>query len=392
MINWDKVKILHGPTDTAGLAVGLAKAERSIGLNSDAIIYTGSNIGSASSNNYSFVKNFEIPQKKREFGSAFEYYYVKSLKLINTLPKILPILMDYDIINLTFSKSFLTFPIFGNFLHELAYLKQKGKKIFVTYQGCDVRRQDIIGKYPISICQHCDICSNKSLMNLDNSVWAKKKRVKRFEIYADRIFYHNPDLANFINRGFFRPYSKMDYREWLPEKKQHEKIVIGHAPVGRGYKGTEIVLNVMNKILKQRNDVEFVLTENIPYNKIKQFYQSLDLYIDQLYLGWYGGVGTELMSLEVPVMTYLRDADFKNVPQELIANLPIINVNAQTLEEKINYYLDNKEELAILSHKSREFVQRFHDPLKIAEFMKTHYQDVLSGIPERDNYEYICRI
>ncbi len=363
------MKILHGPKDTAGLAVSSAKYEAKIGLDSHALLFFKKKMGS---NNFDIKSNIS-------FVSDSQETIFSRIKLIKyQFQKIRKEIMKYDIISLTDGETFLGIPYLNLIWDDLKYLKRKGKKIVITYQGCEIRLAPECKKMKINACKNCPI-PKKYFYDPRNWNLVKKRKIRRYDELCDLVFYHNPDLRENIPQGYFRPYMKVDYREWIPvsKKKKNKKIVIGHAPKNREIKGTKHVLQAIKNLKERRNDFEFVLLENIPYHEVIHKYKQIDLFIDQLNIGWYGGVAVELMALEKPVIAYIRESDLKNVPVNFANDLPIINANLFDLTAKIEFFLDNPEQIRIQGKISREFVMEYHDPIEIAKWLKQKYESIL---------------
>ncbi|MCD4650935.1 MAG: hypothetical protein K8S56_04025, partial [Candidatus Cloacimonetes bacterium] len=375
-LNNSKYKIVHGPQDTAGLAVGLAAAECAIGLDSQAVIWSKRIIGTPSWKDADYVRIIDSPELIDKTGicNSVKRY----LHHLRSAYKLLP---DYDIIHITFAMSYMMLPGIGAFFNELKWLKRQGKKIAVTYQGCDVRLPGWANKFQYHPCQMCNFCRRPVLENIDNFEFIKKHRIAQFEKYADLIFFHNPDLRNYINRGEFRPYSKVNWREWIPIRKPaRKKTVIGQAPSSRRIKGTRFILQAIENLSKRRDDFEFKLLENIPYKEMKAHYSEIDLFVDQLFLGWYGGTAVEAWAMEAAVMTYIREEDLAFVPKDLHNAMPVIRTDIRTLEQDIERLLDNPEQIRERGRAGRQFIIDFHDPLKIAKFMKERYDSLYEDV------------
>ncbi|PID28820.1 MAG: hypothetical protein CSB55_03455 [Candidatus Cloacimonadota bacterium] len=366
------MKILHGPYDTCGLAVSCAEYERKIGLESDALLFFKNKTGS---NSYKKLSNISfVINRPGKFYDEFYLFYYKMFRLNKKI-------FEYDILSFTDGNTFLMQPYFGTFFNELKRMKDAGKKMVITYQGCEVRDAPFcIKNYDYNACSVCNI-PRKYWYAPRNWTSEKNKKVKLFNKYCDLIFCHNPDLMNTAPNSIFLPYLSVDYRKWLPSSavNKNKKTVIGHAPTNRLTKGTRYVEDVIRKLKNKRNDFEFVLLENIPYRYVKEKYKEIDLFIDQLLFGWYGAVAVELMALGKPVICYIREDDLKHVPKKFAEDLPIIKANKDNLLSVIEFYLDNPEKIRALGKISRDFVTEYHDPIKIAEWLKTHYERIIDS-------------
>ena len=81
-----------------------------------------------------------------------------------------------------------------------------------------------------------------------------------------------------------------------------------------------------------------------------------------------------MMAMGKPVACYLRDADFRFAPQMLIADLPIFNISPATLEADLERILEQRANWSTWSKRSRQFVEKWHDPDKIARWMASLYR------------------
>jgi len=128
------------------------------------------------------------------------------------------------------------------------------------------------------------------------------------------------------------------------------------------------------QLKKEGHAIRFILVENMSNDKAKDIYKKADILIDQLLAGWYGGLAVELMALGKPVIAYIRKEDLKFIPTQMKDELPVINATPQTIYAILKKYITiNKNDLVLIGKKSRQFVERWHDPIKIAQQLKKDY-------------------
>ncbi len=109
-------------------------------------------------------------------------------------------------------------------------------------------------------------------------------------------------------------------------------------------------------------------------------YARADLVVDQLLVGWYGGLAVEMMALARPVVAYLREEDLELLPAEMRAEIPVISAEPATIYNVLKDLLTARRgELAEIGRRGREYVQRWHDPLRIAERLVADYEAALAG-------------
>lgn len=378
----DNIRVLHCPHLIGGNPQGLARAERELGLDSYAV---------------AFKQNYLQYQTDEVLFAPHDHLVVQELKRWKFLWRVL---RQFDIIHFNFGESLMPMrrrqgianqskhklKVFdwyreGLELQDLPLLKRAGKGIVVTYQGDDARQGDYSrANFPISIAQEVD--ENYYSPSSDQH---KRWRINRFATYADRIFALNPDLLHVLPaQARFLPYAHIDLREWQPIKNENgdpaKLPVVIHAPSHRGAKGTRFVLDAVGKLQSEGIPFEFVLIEQLSNAEARKLYEKADLLIDQVLAGWYGGLAVELMALGKPVLCYIREGDLSFIPPAMRQELPIINITPDTLYTILKEYLTvRRHELPAIGQRSRQYVEIWHDPLRIAAQLKTEYEAIMAN-------------
>lgn len=164
------------------------------------------------------------------------------------------------------------------------------------------------------------------------------------------------------------PYGHISLEEWKPYFNQYEDrpLRIGRALSRRGEKGTEVFLRAV-KDLKARGFIfELVLVENLDNLVGKEVYKSFEVFVDQLYAGWFGGLALECTVLGKPTLTYLRGSDLQYLWKQMVLDKPVVSATAATLESKLEAVLAmGRPELCERTKRSGSFVEKWHDPGKI---------------------------
>jgi len=257
---------------------------------------------------------------------------------------------------------------------ELKILHWRGVPCFVHYQGDDARQGDYCLKnFPICIASQV----GSEYYNLDSDRY-KARKVRRFSNYCSKAYALNPDLLHVLPAGTeFLPYSHISIDDWKPSFTQSENrpLRIGHAPSHRGVKGTDHFLRALDKLKADGYEFELVLIEKMSNADARRCYENIDVLVDQLFAGWYGGVAVEAMALGKPVLVYIRQEDLHFIPEAMRADLPFIQVTPSTIEGGLRAVLDmSRQELLAVAKKSRAYVEKWHDPLAIAQRVKQDYE------------------
>lgn len=252
---------------------------------------------------------------------------------------------------------------------EIGLLKLFNVKVFVQYQGSDARQMDYCrSNFQVMLPAHKRIYTRFDRLRDEN----KREQIKKFDQLAQNIYSLNPDLMNVLPpRTKFLPYCHIDLDIWKssPGSLSDFKGVlkIGHAPSNRDVKGTEQIIKIIQELESTHGKrFEFQLIENVPYNKVMKVYKSIDILIDQIYAGWYGGLAVEIMALEKPVLSYIREDDLRFVPKEMATDLPIIKTCHETLKQDLASLIEMPyEKIVKLGKDSRQYVENWHCPRKV---------------------------
>lgn len=377
-----KLRILHCPESVGGNPQALARAEREVGLASWAVALEESRF------------RYQGDETLCPAGSSIWR------REMQRWPLLWRALRHFDVIHFNFGLSLTpqwsppsadgpsrkrqVYNWYARLLElrDLPLLKRAGKGIVVTYQGDDARQGDYArAHFAFSTAQEV----GPGYYSPESDA-RKRQRIARVARYADRIYGLNPDLLHVLPaQAHFLPYANIDIREWRPVSlERHDRPVVLHAPSHRGGKGTRFVLDAIARLQAEGIPFEFKLVENLPYAEVRKLYEAADLLIDQLLAGWYGGVAVEWMALGKPVIAYLRDEDLGYIPARMRDQLPIIQATPITCYEILKEYLTmRKEELSEIGRRSRGYVEHWHNPLHIAQYLKGEYE-AIRAVARRD--------
>jgi hypothetical protein len=383
-MNRKKIKVLHAPTTVGGNSPNLSIALNSLGLESQSLALMQNyyeypvDIVVWSNNDGFFVREFKRIKAI--------YYELKNFDLVHfnfgttmAMPSLPPRSNDSSIgLRVFLSRSVGAF--YTDFLQlvELYLLKLMSKPVFVTYQGDDARQGGYcLEHFKISIATQVD----SSYYNVKSDNF-KKRSIIRLAKFADQIYSLNPDLLHVLPlNAKFIPYSHIFLDDWLPVYTQLESrpLRVLHAPSDRKVKGTDTLLNALNKLKLQGFQFELLLVEGLSNMEARKMYEKADVLVDQLFAGWYGGLSVELMALGKPVVVYLREEDLKFIPVEMKEELPFIRATPFNIEKVMKRVLEMpRRELLALAQQSRAFVEKWHDPVKIALEIKNDYEMSMS--------------
>jgi glycosyltransferase involved in cell wall biosynthesis len=246
---------------------------------------------------------------------------------------------------------------------ELGLLKRLGKTIVVTWQGCDVR--------PRAACHWCQRpgCAEQDL-------W-RARDAKAMLKHADRAVYINPDLGRYLPGARFIPYASVDVASIEPRPApERDEMVIAHAPTNPFVKGTPHVVAAIDRLRAEGVRVELDLIERVPRTETMERIARADVLVDQLHIGWYGGVAVEGMALGRPVVCFINGAE-----NPFGAALPIVRADSYTLKDVLAGLIADRGRRASIAAEGRAFALREHDPRAI---VRRYYEGLIPFPRERD--------
>jgi hypothetical protein len=271
-------RILHAPTNIAGIAGLLAQAQRDLGFDATSVQYVA--------NKYDFGTDRTL-DLSRDDGAL--------KKIATTGSFALEAIRGYDVFHLYFGNTLFPYPY-----PDLPVLRALGKKIVFHFCGCEVRDRDItMRKHYISGCSECVslVCLGK---HRPNPAW------------ADVTLVSTPDLLEFVPGARLMP-GPVDLAKWTPRPPRttpvshSDPVRILHAPSDREIKGTSHLLATIERLKAAGYPVELLLLEGVPHDEVAEFCSTADIAVDQLMIGAYGTVSIEMMAKGVPVVCRIRE-------------------------------------------------------------------------------------
>lgn len=261
---------------------------------------------------------------------------------------------------------------------ETWLLRLLRKPIFIQYQGDDARQSDYcLQNFEVS---HATALRSQDCSNADHN---RRQSIAFYSGRVSKIYALNPDLLRVLpSKTEFLPYSHVSINDLTPTYTQVESrpLRIGHAPTNRSVKGTELVCFAVNELKRRGYQFEFVLVERVSRDEAMAIYQTLDVLVDQLFVGWYGGVAVEAMAMGKPVISYIRQSDLALVPKEMCEELPVIQASPATFAKVLQSVVEMpRRDLRNIGVASRAYAERWHDPVKIAARVKADIERVLKA-------------
>ena len=354
------MRVLHLPTSVGGNAWGLAQGEKALGLDSKVLI--------AAQNWLNY--DADIVLNMQDVNSN----YKKVLKLAAAF---MQARSRYDVFHFNGGSSLLHSP--QNHLNQADLpFYPAAAKLFVTYNGCDARQKfPTIARTRVSAC-HDARCFHP-ICNFGAHDHLRRKAIAKMARYVRHIWALNPDLLYFLpaEKSSFLPYSVLPGQTVPVAPAFGKRLKLLHAPTHREIKGTQYIVEAVEKVRRERGDViELILIENQPHEDAISRYRQADVIVDQVLIGWYGGFAVEAMKLGKPVMARIAEEDLPFIPAAMAKDVreTVINVSPLTLHDTILRCIDDRAFLRERAAASIEYANRWHDPRYVATLTKAQYE------------------
>jgi glycosyltransferase involved in cell wall biosynthesis len=158
--------------------------------------------------------------------------------------------------------------------------------------------------------------------------------------------------------------------------------VVVHAPTHRAVKGSDLVIAAAERLKAEGERFELVLIENMSHADARRAYERADLAVDQLFAGWYGGFAVEMMALGRPVLSYIREEDLRFLPEGMAGDLPVIPVTPDSIYHVLRTWIRApRERLEEVGRLGRAYVEKWHEPRRVAARLKSEYEAALARPP-----------
>ncbi len=277
-------------------------------------------------------------------------------------------LVGYDIVHII-NPFVFTFKYFPTSLY-LYFIFKFNKKIYLSATGDD----SFYWKYSRKILKYSSFESSLKYDIKDKEFWMEKPKALKFnKKMANRVDGVIPTMYEYevayINHPKYLttiPLSITTENIKYTPNIIKDKIVIFHGLNRYGFKGTKIVEEAF-KILSKKypNDLELIIDGNMPLDDYLKLIERVNIIIDQVYS--YSCGMNALYSLAMGKVLF-GGAEPESLESLNINKSPVVNIkpSAKDIVEKVEYFLNNPNEISRVGKKSREFVEKYHNSKIVA--------------------------
>lgn len=342
------MKVLHAPLNLANDPWSLVGGLRELGVDA--------HLATIASSPYTHVGDIDLsfPEVSTITRQIAKWNFCRT-----ELPK-------YDVVHYHTGHSILDYGDGRAMLLDMKAAHKRGQVIAVTFHGCEVRALQEGGcpwPCPEPVCK----------------TGAKRERLALCMEMADLLYVTTPDLLPAVPGATLLPQS-VEGIELAPvtPPQLDGPLRIAHLPSRRSTKGTDSIIATIRQLQAEGLQLDFRLIENMPHAQALEAMKDADIIIDHVQIGWYCVVSVEAAAMGKPVIVNIED---EFVELSGLEAPPFTRANKQTLGSVIKDLGANRETLAALGQRNREFVLGRHSAQANAQRLLEDYQRVLGERP-----------
>jgi len=280
-------------------------------------------------------------------------------------------LLRYDVFHFFADRGILpSWRRYGHNRLELFLLRLLGKTLFVYTYGGDVRTRETtlaLGLY--NCCVQCP--------EVGKFCVCEAPRLRR---NLDHLRAHAAAILSLGDMTEYTPGSENDLFFWpidvervpfvgaRPHAGRPVRIV--HAPNHRYFKGTDFLVQAVDRLRGEGFAVELAFVEGVPNEEAMRRYAEADIVAEQFVIGWHGYNALEAMALGKPVVCYIRKPEYLLDPEAC----PIVRAGPDELEEALRRLVLDPGLRESLGRRGREYVTRHYSLPAFAERLQRLYE------------------
>jgi glycosyltransferase involved in cell wall biosynthesis len=277
----------------------------------------------------------------------------------------------FDVINFHAARSFFPGEWGGVPAYwDLPILRALGKKVFHTFHGSDCRIKRIhMENNPWSYYRYSDIRADDD---------RTEKIIQIFRTYANKLFVTAPDYLSFVpDAEVIGRIIDLDY--W-PEQSPVQRDIphILHVPSRRGTKGTDMILEGIERLRAEGLAFEFSLLEGVSHDEARTAIQRADVVIDNLITGDYELVSIETMASNRVALAYRLTPSLVTFP-----DAPVFNIDPDTFVDRLGGLIRDRDMRVSLAARGREYVAKHHEAMGVARKLVEFYERPDTTVPQR---------
>jgi glycosyltransferase involved in cell wall biosynthesis len=155
----------------------------------------------------------------------------------------------------------------------------------------------------------------------------------------------------------------VDVEKWKPDstRRRPGPLVVLHEVKGSEPMGTEFLVRACEELSREGLSLALRLVEHPEAETRRGLLAEADIVADQFATGWYGQLAVEAMSMEKPVLSYLRP-DLRELYTlfSYAGDCPIVDTAPGEVKKKLRVLATDADSRAELGSRGRQYVREHH--------------------------------
>lgn len=179
----------------------------------------------------------------------------------------------------------------------------------------------------------------------------------------------------------------IDTEQWQPKVtySHHDgrtgSVRVLHIPNHRGAKGTEFLIHEVEMLEAEGLQVELVLLEKVPNDRVREVMQEVDILADQFICIGYGLAAIEGMASGLPVMSNLDLQSYTQLFRRysFLNECPIVSSTPETINRNLKVLVTQPKLREQIGRAGREYVEKYHSYETAQYLFGSIYEKLLNG-------------
>ncbi|MCU0624972.1 MAG: glycosyltransferase [Gemmatimonadaceae bacterium] len=250
---------------------------------------------------------------------------------------------------------------------DLSTIARSGALVSYTGLGCDeiallrVRDPAQARRSPCAGCEAHDAIGHICRAEILARRPATAQVASHVDVCVTPMFDYDHAGAFFPRATQVRIPLPVDLATIAPAPARHEGTLrIVHAPTRRGFKGSDVILEAMSRVMARRTDATFTVVEGLRHAQYLTVMRDADILVDQVHA--YGAGMAALEALAQGKVVVSGNAPEMQAYFAWGAENPIVDASADpaVLATRIAALLDDRSRVAALAAAGRAFIARRH--------------------------------
>ncbi len=236
--------------------------------------------------------------------------------------------------------------------HELQLLRKARRKLVVLPRGSEVRlpsrSRDLLFKHALSVEQPAYARAE-----------GERRRELEYVLGNADVVVSGADWVDSMpwwDRLSALPYA-VDVDEWEPvaSERRDGPVTVLHVRDGEP-RGTEFLVDAC-----EGDAVDLRIVDEPSGDERRRLIAEADVVAEQFVSGWYGSLAVEAMSMQKPVLSYLRD-DLRElyVLFSFAGECPVVNTPPEQVQDELRRLVADPARREELGRRGREYVRNHH--------------------------------